>query len=405
MPVEQSAIPESPAEAFVRARPLRVAFVVHTFEVGGIERSVARLASRIDRRRFEPQIVCLDRNGQAAQWLETDDVPIFELKKRAGNDLGLVFRLARLLRHERIDIVHSHNWGTLVETSLARRRARVPVHVHAERGTVLGSVEIRGLRGFLRAAAMRWAVNRTSAVVSNAVAVARRAAGISGLPLETIQIIPNGLDAPAAVSASAVRETRSRWGLPQEARVVGSIGRLAEVKNFASAITAISQLSEADSNVHLLLVGDGPERTRLEDLARTLGIAHRIHFAGFHDDVNSFLAAMDVYINCSHSEGMSQSLVEAMAAGLPIIATEVGDNALLVGGERSCGVVVRPGDPEAIAAAIKMLTNDAELRGDFGRRARARFAERYSMSRMVESYEKLYSSMYRISPRPGLNSR
>src|SRR5579872_1878986 len=198
MPVEQSAIPESPAEAFVRARPLRVAFVVHTFEVGGIERSVARLASRIDRRRFEPQIVCLDRNGQAAQWLETDDVPIFELKKRAGNDLGLVFRLARLLRHERIDIVHSHNWGTLVETSLARRRARVPVHGHAERGTVLGSVEIRGLRGFLRAAAMRWAVNRTSAVVSNAVAVARRAAGISGLPLETIQIIPNGLDAPAA---------------------------------------------------------------------------------------------------------------------------------------------------------------------------------------------------------------
>src|SRR5690242_12707653 len=123
MPVQQSAIPEQATCGQPMLPRLRVALVVHTFEIGGIERHVARLASRLDRQKFRPLIICLARTGKAAQWIETDDVPVIELHKQPRNDLRVVFRLARTLRDERIDVVHSHNWGTLLETTLARRWA------------------------------------------------------------------------------------------------------------------------------------------------------------------------------------------------------------------------------------------------------------------------------------------
>src|SRR5579872_3258324 len=268
MPVQETATSEDTTQSAGLTRPLRVALVVHTFEIGGIERHVARLASRLDRRRFQPLIVCLARSGQAAQWLEADDVPVIELHKRPRNDLRLVFRLARVLRDERVDLVHSHNWGTLVETALARRWAGVPVHVHAERGTVLGVVDGRGLKARLRALAMSWAVRRASALVSNAQAVARRAAAAARLPVEQVRVIPNGLDPPQRRDAREREKVRRQCGIPQDVPVVGSVGRLVAVKNFSSAIEALSRLSGGSNSPHLLLVGDGPERAKLEELSR-----------------------------------------------------------------------------------------------------------------------------------------
>lgn len=390
MTLQQIADLETATEHPALGRPLRVALVVHTFEIGGIERHVARLASRLDRRRFQPLIICLERSGQAAQWIETGDVPVIELHKRPRNDLRLVFRLARVLRDERIDVVHSHNWGTLVETSVARRLAGTPVHVHAERGTVLGELEPRGLRSRLRALAMRWAVGRASAVVSNAEAVARRAAAAARLPLERITVIPNGLDEPEAFGPDAAKEMRRRLAIPEDAVVIGSVGRLAAVKNFASAIEAVSRLPESMKQIHLLLVGDGPERAKLEELASQRHVADRIHFAGRHDDVLPLLAAMDVYLNCSLSEGMSQSLVEAMSLGLPLVATDVGDNAVLVGGTDGCGFVVERDDVAGLTAALERVAGSAELRSALGHNSRRRFAERYRIDRMLSRYESLY---------------
>lgn len=393
------ATPSDSAEisAAAAGRPLRVAYVVHTFEIGGIERSVARLASRLDRRRFQPLVVCLNRSGQAAKWIETDDVPVIELHKRPANDLGVVFRLARVLREQRVDIVHSHNWGTLVETSIARRWARVPVHVHAERGTVLGEIKIQGLRGRVRAAAMRWAVGRSSALISNAVAVGRRAAHFSGVPIERIQIIPNGLDAPLPVSQAESNELRKTLPIPAGAILAGSVGRLVDVKNYSCAVNSIAHIAAHGYDVHLVLVGDGPERTKLENEARALGVMARVHFAGWHEDVTRWLAAMDIYVNCSKSEGLSQSLVEAMANGLPLVVTDVGDNALLADGDRGCGLVVPPQDAAALGGAIERLAGAPELRNEFRQNALVRFAERYSIDRMISNYEALYRDLCHAS--------
>ena len=140
---------------------IRIAFVVHGMQVGGIERSVTRIVAGLDRGRFEPVVICLDRTGPAATWLPKD-VSLVEIKKRSGNDLASIRRLASVFRNCKIDIVQSHNWGTLIETVIARKIAGVSRHIHAERGTVLGQVIASGWKHRVRSAAMKVALKTGS---------------------------------------------------------------------------------------------------------------------------------------------------------------------------------------------------------------------------------------------------
>ena len=146
---------------------MRVVYVVHTFETGGLERCTANLCNLLDRSRFCPLVVCLNRNGAASDWIRAKDVPIVELRKRPSNDPKVVFRLAGVLRENAIDLVHSQNWGTLVETVLARRLARVRQHVHGEQGLELSDLQLRGFRRWLRRSGTRWGFRRANALGQN----------------------------------------------------------------------------------------------------------------------------------------------------------------------------------------------------------------------------------------------
>ena len=146
---------------------VRIAFIVHGMQTGGIERSVTRVIRGLNQEYFEAIVVCLDRTGPAADWLD-DDVPVFEIKKRHGNDLLAIKRLANLLRQEEIDIVQSHNWGTLIETVIARKIAGVSHHIHAERGTVLGQVVAKGWKHLVRSTAMKTALKTCLLYTSDA---------------------------------------------------------------------------------------------------------------------------------------------------------------------------------------------------------------------------------------------
>jgi glycosyltransferase involved in cell wall biosynthesis len=379
---------------------LRIAYVVHTFHVGGLERCVARLVNRLDRSRFQATIVCLHRNGRAAEWIDRDDVPLIEIHKRNGNDPLAVGRLARVLKELRADVVHSHNWGTLVETALARRWARVPVHVHAERGTLLGNVDGRGLRTRVRGACARWAMNRADCVITVAESVERRLIDRCGRLRVPVRRIPNGVDAPAVADPEAERAAlRRSLGVAPGAIVLGSVGRLVPVKDFGTAIDAVAQLEARETDwqsglrsgdVHLVLVGDGPERGALEALAERRHVADRVHLVGQTSEVGKWLAAMDVYLNVSLSEGMSQSLLEAMAMGLPTVVTDVGDNAALVSGPAACGLVVPSGEAAVVAEAIARLLAGPNRRAELGENARARHAARYGVDAMIRTYEDLY---------------
>lgn len=378
---------------------LRLAYVVHSFDVGGLERCVAHLCNGLDRARFRPMVVCLSRNGGAAAWIEREDVPIVEVGKRAGNDLAAVGRLARILREHRIDLVHSHNWGTLIETSFARRSAPVPVHVHAERGTLLGDASLRGPRVWLRAKAARWAMNRADCVVTVAESLRQKLLARCGPLAKPIQVIPNGVARPRVTKSDAeLRELRQSLGIPPEATVLGSVGRLVPVKDFRTAIDAVCELGRTGHNIHLVLVGDGPEHESLSAHAATRGVRERVHLVGRQHDVGNWLAMMDIYLNVSLSEGMSQSILEAMAAGLPMVVTDVGDSRALLDGQHPCGLVVSSGDPRAFAEAVRSVARSSGRTVAFRASASARHRERYAMETMIDAYESLYCRLTTSCP-------
>ncbi len=360
--------------------------------MGGLERCIARLANHLDRQRFAPMVICLNRSGDAADWITRDDVPIVELHKRPGNDVGVVRRLARALREHNVDIVHSHNWGTLLETTLARRWARVPLHVHAEHGLELDALRVSGFKSKLRCVSARWALCRVDRIVTVAKDVQHSVAGRCGLDVDRIEVLANGVDLDGHVPTAEVRNRlRRSLGVGDNAFVVGSVGRLAQVKDFGNAIEAISLLVHKGHNTHLVLVGMGPELDSLKAIAEKLGANGNIHFVGQQSNVSDWLSAMDLYVNSSLSEGMSLSILEAMAAGLPSVVTDVGENATLVCGDWQCGTVVPPADSEALAAGIASLLLDGDRCSEFGRNAYRCYEAHYSTQQMVTSYESVYS--------------
>jgi glycosyltransferase involved in cell wall biosynthesis len=372
---------------------LRLAFIVHTFQAGGLERCVARLASRIDRSRFQPVIICLDRSGSAVDWLEAKDVPVFELRKRPGNDPGLVFRFSRLLRAERIQLVHSHNWGSLIETVLARLIGSVPLHVHAERGLELSELRSSAWRRRVREWMSRVGLASTDAVVAVSGEIRARLIS-SGVPADRIHSIPNGID-PIHVADPIWERFRIRQelGIDSSTILACSVSRMTPVKNLAAAIDSLGVLSGEGQDIHLVLVGDGPDRDGLERRAQSLGIARNVHLVGEQLNVGSWLAASDMYLNTSVYEGMSQAILEAMGAGLPLVVTDVGESANLVLGSSPCGRVIPCGNVGAFAAAVKELSEDAGLRRKLGSRGRQRQLEKYSQERMVRNYENLYNRL------------
>jgi sugar transferase (PEP-CTERM/EpsH1 system associated) len=373
---------------------MRIAYIVHTFKVGGLEHCVARLADKLDRERFQPLVICLDRNGDAENWIERDDVPIIALNKKEGNDIRVVQRLCRVLRQHRVDVVHSHNWGTLVETALARRSAGVRWHVHAERGMAYGSEHVALWRRVLRDRVKKWAFRSTDAVVAVSESIRDDLASCGIAPASRITVIPNGVDVSLTEDPGTARcAIRRRLGIGDHAFVIGSIGRLVKVKDYPTIINAMAKLREAQHDVYLVIVGDGGERDNLRAHLEETGLQDRCFLPGNQGDVPRWLAAMDVYVNSSLSEGMSQAILEAMAAGLPIVTTDAGDSARLVNGDGSCGFVVQPGDSLALAERLTAVVTDPRLRVCFSQNARQRHLSCFATSIMLQRYENLYASL------------
>ncbi len=377
-------------------RRIRIALVTHSFDCGGIERSIAYLASYLPAERFDPIIVSLTRNGAAARWL-TRAVPVLQLHKPPQNDPRVVARLARVFTQHRADIVHSHNWGTLVETAVARRLSGTPVHVHSERGTVLGTLDRTTWRATARAMAMRAVLAQVDAVVSNAAATAARVHHACGYPMHRILIIPNGLPCPLVASNGTREELRHRvrqqLRIAPGAFVVGTVARLDPVKHLTMLIEAIARVRDREPRVEAVILGDGPERGRLERRARDLAVADRVHFVGYQADTGPYYAAMDAYANTSVSEGMSQAIVEAMSVGLPIVATPAGDTPRLIGGSRPCGLLVPHGDVDRLADALYRLATDPERRQQLGEAALARYQSAHDLRTMIRRYVELYERL------------
>ncbi|TWT81163.1 2-deoxystreptamine glucosyltransferase [Planctomycetes bacterium CA13] len=373
---------------------IHVALLVVRYDVGGMERYVAKVANGLDREFFHVSLICLDRVGNAKSWISKTDVEIVELGIRSGNSWRAVKAIAGALKRLEPDIVHSHNWGTLLETYLAVKRYGKAVHVHGERGSVLGSDRCSPIKRRMRAMVMRWICRRIT-VTTNSHCVAKKVCSIVGIDSSAVHIIPNGLERkfPPQELARFREEVRLQFGMSEGSYVIGIVARLSRVKNLGLVIHAFNELpEEMQRATHLLMVGDGPCRSELETLVEQLDLRDRVHFAGHQSNTWRFMAAMDVFVNCSDSEGMSQSMLEAMAAGLPIIATDVGDAARTLLTPNPGGIVIAPNDCCSLTdALVKMSTT--EVRRAYAAAALACQGERYGLDTMIRGYEKLYHEL------------
>jgi sugar transferase (PEP-CTERM/EpsH1 system associated) len=364
-----------------RTAPVRVMHLLHTYSVGGMEVGITKLVNALDSRRVTSSI-CSCRPGDSLKDRLRPDVRVFELNRREGNDLVLVAQLYRLLRRERPDVLHTHRWATLGEGLLAARLAGVPIVVHGEHGTL----ETRDRNRLVQ----RWLWNRVDRVLSVSSRLGERMSDEVGFPLERIHVIRNGVDLQRYHPRRRA-EARAMFGFSEGQLIIGTVGRLVPVKDQATLLRALACLRQQGLRFSGVIAGGGRLRDELMALARTLGLSD-VHFLGNRDDVERVLAAYDIFVLSSESEGLSNTIQEAMSTALPVVATHVGGADELVEDGRT-GFLVPPRDAEALAARIRAIAEDAPLRLEMGAGGRRRAEAHFGIDRMIRDYERLYLSL------------
>ncbi|MGK4008997.1 glycosyltransferase [Sorangium sp. So ce1036] len=374
-----------------RSGPARVAHLVLSLNVGGLERVVLRLLERTARDRFAPVVCALEEPGALAEELARLDVPLVVLPRARGLDPALTVRLSAWMRRERIRLVHTHNPGPHLYGALAAGLARAaslpggggPRVVHTKHGRNYPRQRRKVLVNQVASAL----TDRVVAVSDDARAVALEVERID--PAKVVTIL-NGVDTDAFRPGDAAA-ARARLGVPASGYHVGCVARLAPEKDHATLLTAFARLRGARPDAHLTLIGDGALRPALEAQGAGLGLGGAVTFAGTRGDVAALLPAFDVFALASLTEGISLTLIEAAAAGLPIVATRVGGNPEIVR-EGETGLLVPPGAPEGLATALEAVAA-REDRAEMGLRGRARVVERFGVDRMARAYEDLYDEV------------
>ena len=337
---------------------------------------------------FRHSIVSMDGRTGAAERLPPDaGVRLLPSPPKAGS-LATARRLRRLLQEERPDLVLTYNWGAF-DMLLAARSAGFRRLIHHEEGFNADEAEQFKRR---RVWARRLVLPGAAALVVPSESLRSLAAGLWRLPPERIRLIPNGirLDRFAPSPGAGNPELRARLGIPREALVVGTAGSLRPVKNHLRLLEAVAA---AGRDIHILLVGDGQERPVLESRASAPDLAGRVCFAGYQEMPAPFYQAMDIFALTSNSEQMPVALLEAMASGLPVVSTDVGDVRAMLPPEQARFVV--PPDPaaaEGLAGRIAELARSPDLRWQLGALNRKRVEERYSAAAMCAAYREVYES-------------
>lgn len=377
------------------ARFGRVRLLILTvgFTVGGAEQLILVTAPRLQRLGFEVLVACLKGWGPIGDELERSGVRAVALGAAGAFDLRAAGRLLSLLRRERIQILHAHLYLANIAARVIGRMAGVPVVIGTHHDTDL---EI-GLFGRLCEAATG---SMSDTVLACSEAVRRHAIRAYGLGHGQVRTLRNALPDPGETWSDPARrvDLRRELGAAPGERLVGSVGRLIEPKKGLPVfLAAARRIAERLPDVRFVIVGDGPARQRLEQMARRLGVAHLTTFAGERRDIPRVMEALDLLVQPSNWEGFGLTLLEAMAAGRPVVATRVGGMPEVVVHGRT-GLLVPPGDPDALAGACLEILSDGERAARFGAAGRQRARADFSIDRMVNDTVALYRELLERAP-------
>ncbi|MBF0341832.1 MAG: TIGR03088 family PEP-CTERM/XrtA system glycosyltransferase [Magnetococcales bacterium] len=362
---------------------MKIAHLVHRLDIGGLETVVSQLVNHLPQDRFEHAVISLTAISDFKKRIVHPRVTFHTLRKQEGKDPAVWWRLWKLLRTLRPDLVHACNLATL-EAAIPTRLAGVKRFVHAEHGRDTHDPDgTRWKYLLLRRLLTPW----VDAFVPVSRDLEQWMTQSVRIPPDKIHPILNGVSWPDDATQPMDRE-RSR------PFTIGSIGRLWPIKDPVNLLRAFHRLCQAlpETPVELILVGDGPERNTIESLAEQWHLTRRMRITGWQNDVTPFFRQFDLFVLPSKAEGTPLTVLEAMAHGLPVVATRVGGVPDLVV-EGVTGCLVPPGDPQALADAILDYLLHPDKGKAHGASGAARVRERFSLDAMLAAYEKLFMGL------------
>lgn len=346
--------------------------IVLGLQIGGLENFVLNMIAN-NSKDFNPLIVCLEGKGHLGE--NFDLVPVYELAKQPGISWRTVIQLVHMIRQNNIQIIHTHNPSPHFYGALAGMLTRCPV-INTKHG-----------RNYPTEKKKVW-LNRFATLLSNkVVAVSQDAADvcieIEKIPPSKVHVILNGVDTRLFCPSESAKTD----GL--QPIQVGIVARLSAEKDHKNLLQASQYLAEKGACFHLNIIGDGPLRNELEEDVNSLGISSHVTIMGMRRDIPELLKKMDIFVLSSTTEGISLTLLEAMATGLPVVATRVGGNPEVVV-DGSTGFLVPPKDPVCMAEKLFQLVRNRTLRDEMGIQGRRRVLEKFSLTETVRAYEELY---------------
>lgn len=365
---------------------IRLSLIIPTLDQNGAEKQLVLLATGLPRDVFDVHVCTLTRGGPLEEPLRAAGIPVTRIDKRWKIDPAAFLRLRRYLRELRPDIVHTWLFAANSYGRQAARQVGVPTVIAGERC-------VDPWKRWHELAIDRYLARSTQRIVTNSSGV-RDFYVSQGLPADKFTIIPNGIaprgEEPAAAGNRA--EFLEELGLPSDTKLIGAVGRLWPQKRYQDLIWAAELLQWPHPQAQLVIVGDGPQRWRLERYARQVKMGSRVHFLGQRSDVARLLGFFDVFWLASGYEGQSNALMEAMLAGLPVVVSDIPGNRDLVVSEET-GFLVSVGDRADFARRTRALFDDPELARRVGQAARTRMLEQFSVARMVERHVSLYREL------------
>ena len=363
---------------------IRIMYVIPSLNVGGREKVLIDLVRHLDRAKFLPIVCCLREKGVLAETLLSQGIDVIAMGKKDRIEPCLGVRLALVLRKYRPQILHTHNPGALIYGYIAAKLARVPIVINTEHGYNSSISTSKMLVETL----IRNRINKTIVVSKS---LCNELSTRNWAVKERYVNLYNGIDISKFNGVVNKQETRRRLGFSGRDKVICIIARLEKVKDHATLLSAFKIVSEQVKHTRLLIVGDGPLHPRLLSYSKQLGVNPRVFFLGERRDIPEILSALDIFVLSSTFEGISITILEAMAASKPVVATAVGGNPEIIETETT-GLLVPPRNPRLLASALTRLLQNEEEALLMGKAGRNRIEKWFRIEEVARKTESLYVS-------------
>jgi glycosyltransferase involved in cell wall biosynthesis len=366
---------------------IKLAHVTFDMSIGGAERVICDLAQHTNQEQYDVSVICLQQPlGVFGEILRAEGFIVETLCRKPGFDISLIRGIRGIIHKKGLQLLHCHQYTPYVYGVLAAAGTPCKV-IFTEHGRFYPD------RRKPKRVLINPILNRLTAKVTAISEATRTALSVyENFPADHIEVIYNGID-DTDIRFADSGGLKAELGIDSKAPVLGTVARLDPIKNHPMMIRALKEVHLKQPEVVLLIVGDGPEMSSLKSLVHELAISDRVFFPGMRNDVQRFYKIMDLFLLTSFSEGTAMTLLEAMAAGVPCIATDVGGNPEIVA-DGETGYIIPNDDPASLKKCVLKILESKSLRETLCCAARKRFEERFTVQKMVSGYQKLYESCH-----------